>query len=151
MKKQKWSKDGKLLGYTGKATEGQKHHDKITHFAIHYENRYLSNGQTKIKCKTWLNRYRKKCADEMSGMEEISMNEKNWVMKQAKQIESVEPQMIEWTSEWKVVITSHLIEGKTNVSVFEQLGNAQGVSTKELFSGKYGNSVDEIMASMSKL
>ena len=54
--------------------------------------------------------------------------------------------MIEWTSEWKVVI-----EGKTNVSVFEQLGNAQGISTKELFSGKYGDSVDEIMASISKL
>jgi len=146
MKKQKWSKDGKILGYIGKETEGQKHHNKITTFAIHYENRYLSNGQTKIKCKTWLNRYQKKLSDEMSLLPHISMNEKNWVMKHAKQIESVEPQMIEWTSEWKVAI-----EEKTNVSVFEQLGNAQGISTKELFSGKYGDSVDEIMASISKL
>ncbi len=149
MKKQKWSKDGKILGYTGKETEGQKHHDKITTFAIHYENRYLSNGQTKIKCKTWLNRYQKKLSDEMSEMKEISMNEKNWVMKQAKQIESVEPQMIEWTSEWKVVVNVSFTP--LVISALEQLGNAQGISTKELFSGKYGDNYDEIMASISKL
>jgi hypothetical protein len=30
-------------------------------------------------------------------------------------------------------------------SFLEQLGNQLGITTKELFSGKYGNSYDEIL------
>lgn len=145
-KKQNWSKDGKLLGHIGKETDGQKHYNQIISYAIKNEKNELSDGNTIIKCKTWLNRYKKKLDEEIqkAGLVDVFKNMgENWVMNHAKALESIEPILVEWSLQWKIHISS-----KQNKSFLEQLGNANGITTKELFSGKYGNNVTEIMTSM---
>jgi len=145
-RKQNWSKDGKMLGYIGKETDGQKHYNQITTYAINNEKNDLSDGHTVIKCKTWLNRFDKKLKEEIqkAGLVDVFKDMgKNWVMNHAKAIESIEPVMVEWSLQWKIHISS-----KQNKTVLEQLGNANGITNKDLFSGKYGNSIDEIMTNM---
>lgn len=145
-RKQNWSKDGKLLGHIGKETDGQKHYNQITAYAINNEKNKLSDGHTTIKCKTWLNRYKKKLDEEIqkAGLVDVFKDfGKNWVMNHAKALESIEPEMVEWSLQWKIYISSD-----PNKSFLEQLGNANGITTKDLFSGKYGNSVDEITTNM---
>ena len=148
MRKQKW-KDGKLIGHVGKATKAQEHHTKITTFAIQNKSKYvISDTNRKIKCSTWLKEYHKIQLEVLqnAGYDKAFFNsmEKGWVQKQAQAIESCEAPMIEWTSDWSI----HIDTKSNTKSVLEQLANANGISTKELFSGKYGNSYNEMLSNL---
>ena len=148
MQKQKW-KDGKLIGHVGKATKAQEHHTKITTFAIQNKSKYVvSDTNRKIKCSTWLKEYHKIQLEVLqnAGYDKAFFNsmEKGWVQKQAQAIESCEAPMLEWASNWSI----HIDTKSNTKSVLEQLANANGVSTKELFSGKYGNSYNEMLSNL---
>ena len=168
MRKQKW-KDGKLVGHVGKATKAQEHHTKITTFAIQNKSKYVildahywkgiesnenlytpsKDGRSrKIKCSTWLKEYHKIQFEVLqnAGYDKAFFNsmEEGWVQKQAQAIESCEAPMLEWASNWSV----HIDTKSNTKSVLEQIANANGISTKELFSGKYGNSYDEMLSNL---
>ena len=102
----------------------------------------------KIKCSTWLKEYHKIQLEVLqnAGYDKAFFNsmEKGWVQKQAQAIESCEAPMIEWASNWSV----HIDTKSNTKSVLEQIANANGISTKELFSGKYGNSYDEMLSNL---
>lgn len=156
MQKQKW-KDGKLVGHVGKETKAQEHHTKITTFAIQNKSKYMVSNTNrtgirvnsrKIKCSTWLKEYHKIQLEVLqnAGYDKAFFNsmEKGWVQKQAQAIESCEAPMLEWASNWSV----HIDTKSNTKSVLEQIANANGISTKELFSGKYGNSYDEMLSNL---
>ena len=148
MRKQKW-KDGKLVGHVGKATKAQEHHTKITTFAIQNKSKYvISDTNRKIKCSTWLKEYHKIQLEVLqnAGYDKAFFNsmEEGWVQKQSQAIESCEAPMLEWASNWSI----HIDTKSNTKSVLEQLANANGVSTKELFSGKYGNSYNEMLSNL---
>jgi len=116
-----------------------------------YKSKYVTASQMsnrKIKCSTWLKEYHKIQLEVLqnAGYDKAFFNsmEEGWVQKQAQAIESCEAPMLEWTSNWSIYIDT-----KSNTkSVLEQLANANGISTKELFSGKYGNSYNEMLSNL---